>query len=135
MDYSYDYPTENIATVWSVFNEGTYDDKDGQDFEVFYNTSHVTLNSATRIICSDCDDAYYEGTYIVTDPTIWDMKFYLSVSYKLAAAMAGVLTGDTEKGLKLMQVYNAILGEAKRIGASEQKKKPPRKSSYQSARG
>jgi hypothetical protein len=115
--------------VWSVFDESTYDNKDAQDFEIFYDPT-----TARKIICTDLDDAYYEYTYIVTDPTVWDAKFYMALSFKLAASMGHAL-GVPEKALTILQQYTMLLQEAKRIGSSEQKKKPPRKSSYQDARG
>src|SRR6185436_9805822 len=43
--YAYDYPVDNIATVWTVFNETTATDKYSQDFEVLY-----IPETATKII-------------------------------------------------------------------------------------
>jgi len=117
--YAYEYPTENAATVWSVFDEGTYDYKDEQDFEIYYDP-----DSATKIIATDCEDAYYEYTYIITDLTLWDSKFYIALSYRLAASVCHVLLGDAEKGLKLMEISNFYISESKRISSHEQKKKP-----------
>ena len=128
--YAYDHPTENCAAVWCVFNEATYLDKDDQDYQIMYDPT-----TASKIICSNLEDAYYECTYIITDPTLWDAKFYLALSYKLAAATAHVLLGDAEKGLKLMEAYNGILAEAKRISSYEKMRKPNQDSSYQNSRG
>jgi hypothetical protein len=128
--FAYNLPTLNVASVWCVFNEATYTDKDDQDFQILYDPTN-----ATKVICSDLEDAYYEYTYIVTDPTIWDAKFYLALSYKLAASIAHVLLGDAEKGMKLMEVYNAIIAEAKRISSYEKRRKPNQDSSYQNSRG
>ena len=128
--YCYDYPTENCAKVWLVFNEATYDKPDEQDFNTFYDPT-----TGTRIIASNLEEAYIEYTHIVSDPTLWDTKFYLAMSYKLAASMAHALTGDAQKGLALMQLYNGIIHEAKRVGSSEQRKKPVFSSAYQNSRG
>jgi hypothetical protein len=127
--YSYDYPTQNCATVWTVFNDDTYDHKEGQDFEVYCDPT-----GATRLICTDCDSAYYEYTRIITDPTFWDTKFYIALSYRLAASIAHVLLGDADKGFTLMQVSNAYISDAKRISSYERKKKPQQKSGYQECR-
>jgi len=128
--FAYDYPTQNAATVWTVFNEATSDDKESQDFEVFYDPT-----SDTKIIGSKLEDAWMEYTHIVTNISLWDNKFIWALSYKLAAAMAHSLTGDEAKGTTLTAFFNGIINDAKRIAATEQKKQPKRKSEYQNSRG
>jgi len=126
--YIYVYPTK-ASTVWYVFDEGTVDTRHEQEFEVMYIPA-----SDRRVICSEAQYAYAEYTYQVADTTIYSPKFVIALSYRLAASMAHTLTGDASIGLKLMDVYNAILSEAKRIGYSERIKKPSQTSSYQNAR-
>jgi len=129
--YAYDYPTVNAATVWTVFNEGCADTKHEQDFSTFYIPT-----DAKKVIVSDLEDAYMEYTYIVEDIAIWDAKFFMALTYRLAASMAKVLTGDADnRGALLGQAYNSIISEAKRIGAMEDIKTPKQTSSYQNARG
>ena len=130
--FAYDYPTTNAATVWTVFNEGCADDKAKTDFKTFYLPS-----LAKKILCCDIEDAYMEYTYIVTDISMWDAKFFLAVSYRLAASIAKGLTGDPTGAISmaLSQTYNNLISEAKRIGAIEDTKKPKQTSGYQAARG
>lgn len=127
--YVYEYPTQNAASVNYVFNETTVDDKQDQDFEVQY-----LPDDAVRVICSNCEDAYMEYTHIITDTSLWDPKFVMAFSYRLAAAITVALTGDAQKALSLTQMSNAIIAEAKRVSFAEQRKKPKQTSSYQNSR-
>lgn len=120
----------NAATVWTVFNEATETKKDEQDFEVYL----IPGSTDEKIIVSNLDDAYMEYTFIVNDTTLWDSKFVVALSYRLAAMMAHVLTGDAAKGKELMNVSIAYIAEAKRIAAIEKLKKPNQTSSYQNSR-
>ena len=129
--YAYDYPTLNAATVWTVFNEGCADDKHSQDFSSFY-----VPEENKRIIVTELEDAVMEYTYLVSEISIWDAKFKMALTYRLAASMAKVITGDPDKrGAELGMAYNSIISEAKRIGAIESPKKPKQVSGYQNARG
>lgn len=120
----------NVATVWHVFDESTADKKDEQDFAVFL----IPGSTDRRIICTNLDDAYMEYTFIVNDTTLWDAKFVMAMGYRLAASAALLLPADPKKGEGLMNAYNAIIAEAKRISATERIKKPSTTSGYQKAR-
>ena len=125
--------TENAATIWHVFDESTVKTKSENQFEVVYNP---TLNE--RLICCDLSTynaAWCEYTYNVTDTLLWDTKFIMAFSYRLASAICMELTGDAEKALKLTQLYNAILHEAKRIDSREKKSKPTQSNPIVDARG
>lgn len=128
-EYTYAYPTLSAATIWSVFDDSTADQRHEQDYEVFYDPVRASM-----VICSDLDDAICEYTAFVDNIALWDDKFIMALSYRLSASIAHTLTGDVDKGLKLMQLSNAYVSEAKRIGHREQKKKPPQTSSYKNAR-
>ena len=130
-DYVYTYPA-NAVTVWSVYNEATVDRKDEQEFEVLLSDETST---GAKIICTNTADAYADYTFKTSDTSVYDTKFVFALSYKLAATMAHMLIGSAEKGLKLMEIYNAIIHEAKRISAIEKLKKPVFNSSYQDSRG
>lgn len=132
-DYVYEYPT-NAATVWSVFDEGTVDRREQQEFEVMLALVG-TASTETKVVCSNLADAYGEYTYKVTDTSLFDPKFTLAFSYRLASNMAHTLIGDVEKGLKLLEISNAILSEAKRINSVEKIKKPIQESGYVNSRG
>lgn len=124
-EYVYEYPTLCVGNIWSVFDEGSYQNKEEQEFEVKYVPSE-----SDKCIFTDMQYAYAEFTYKVTDPEIWSDKFAMAFSYRLASSMALALSADPKKGLQLMDIYNLILSEAKRIGAIEKIKKPNRKSNY-----
>lgn len=130
-DYIYTYPA-NAATVWSVFDEGSVDTKEQQEFEVMLSEDSTT---AKKLICTNLSPAYSEYTFKTADTTLYDPKFCLALSYKLAACMAHTLIGSAEKGLKLMEIYSMVLSEAKRTSGVEKLKKPVQTSSYQNSRG
>jgi len=146
--YFYDFPSNALA-IWNVFNGSTTgslsssfpgwdstlqsfpnSDKENQDFEVRYNPTN-----SEQVICSNLASALVEYSYKVTDTTQWNKKFILAFTYKLAAMMAHSLIGDPNIGLRLMETYNALIAEAKRLDFSHKKKKPNRDSGYINARG
>jgi len=126
--YVYAYPAK-AAQVWAVYNEATVVNKDEQEFEVKYIQS---LNE--KVLCSNTDIAYAEYTYIIDDATLFNPKFVMALSYRLASAMAHQLTGDEDLGIKLMQIYGAFISDTKRLANDEKVKKPPQNSSYQNSR-
>lgn len=128
-EYVYTYPTSAVSSVWAVFDEGSADKKEEQEFIVKYVPA-----SSNKFIFSHLSDAIAEYTYQVTDALLWSHKFNIAFSYRLAAEVCVPITGDVQKGLQLMQVYNAMLGEAKRIGSSEKVKKPTQTSKYLESR-
>lgn len=128
--YVYDYPTTNCSAVWDVYNESTFDKKTEQDYETKYDA-----DNAKRIICTDLEDALADITYPVTDTSLWNNKFKLALSYRLAAIMAISVGASAEKALALAQVADMQLSNTKRIGSSEQRKKPNFSSATQDARG
>ena len=128
-EYLYTYPA-NAATVWAVYNEATVDKKYEQEYEVVYI---ATLNATA--MCSDLESAYCDYGYKITDVTFWEPKFVQAFTYKLAAQMAHTLLGDPAIGIKMMEIYGAVLSEAKRIGAQEKNKKQTVTSSYEDSRG
>lgn len=129
-EHAYDYPTENCAAVWLVYNESTTDSKFDQDFETMYAPA-----ADAKIICTNLSDALYEYTHIVTSITMWSAKFIMALSHRISAEIAPFLTGDDKKALNEMQIYSAIIGEVKRIDAVGQIKKPAQSCPAQEARG
>jgi len=127
-EFAYTYPSQALS-IWNVFNEGTISAKNNQEFELYYSPS---LN--VKKICSNLERAYAEYTYKVSDVSIWDAKFRKALTYKLAASMAHLLIGDPNIGLRMTELYNGIIEEAKRLDSSEKKKKPVVESSYINSR-
>jgi hypothetical protein len=128
-EYVYSYPTLSVGAVWAVYDESTVDNKYDNNFEVKYTPSQTA-----KCIYSDLDHAYAEYSYKVTDPAIWSDKFNMAFSYRLAAEMAIPLQADAKKAADMLILYNGIVGEAKRIGASEKIKQPNQTSRYQTSR-
>ena len=128
--FAYDHPTTNAASVWTVYNEGTYDEKDSQDFDQF-----LVPSTGNKILVSNLDEAYCEYTYYIEDPTKWDKNFVHAVSYFLAASACNLLTGDMDKAQKMMLVYTGLMAEVKRVDSFESYKKASLTSGYVKARG
>jgi len=128
-EYVYVYPTQ-AARVWSVYNEGTVDTMDKEEFEVVFQVANNR-----RVICSNNDTAYAEYTYRVQDTNIYDPAFIISFSLRLAASMAHTLIGDVEVGKDLSTTYTTSISEAKRTAYVERKKIPTQTSGYVNSRG
>jgi len=131
-DFFTTYPSSAV-TVWNVYDATNADRKHEQLFEVVYNP---TL--AERVLLCSLDTqntAYVEYTYNVTDTLLWDTKFTMAFSYRLASSICMELTGDDKKSLTLMEIYNAYIHEAKRIAHHEKKKKPGQSNPIVDSRG
>ena len=127
--YVYAYPVQ-IAGVWSVYNPYNYNKKEEIEFDKYY-----IPGTGTQAIGSNEPYAICDATAIVVDPTIWDPKFALAFSYRLAASIAIPLTGDEAVAQTQMVLCLAMINEAKRIGFNEKKKKPHQVHGYRDARG
>lgn len=124
-DYCYTYPTLSVSAVWSVYNEATVDKQDEQDFE----RRHVPTLGLS-VIFSNNDEAIAKYTYSVTDPELWDNKFVMAFSYRLAASMAIAIGADEQKSIAMSNLYNSILPEAKRLNSSEKIRVPNKPQKY-----
>ena len=121
----YSYPTLSVSNMWFVFNTFTYDKKSEQEF-----TRRHIVTLGVSVIFSDLENAIAEYTYKVTDTLLWDNKFNMAMSYRLASSMALPLGADVDKGLKLLSIANTILGEAKRLNSSEKTRVPDQPQRY-----
>lgn len=126
--YVYGYPV-NIARVWNVYNEATACKKEQQEFDKVYIVDQQVIALVSNLPSALCD-----ATYIVEDPTIWDSKFVMAFSRRLAAELAKSLTGDDQISTGQMTIYTGMINEAKRIGFNESKKKPEKVQGYRDAR-
>ena len=77
-----------------------------------------------KYILSDDPEAYLEYTARITDPAQFDAQFVSALSYRLAADLVTGLTGDSKERGSLLQVYGALLAEAKATSAGEQTERP-----------
>ena len=127
--YAYAYPVQ-VGGVWCVYNPCHYKKKEEIEFDKYYipGTSMLALGSNEP-------DAICDATSIVQDPTLWDPKFALAFSRRLAAELAIALTGDSAVGQAQMALYLGMIGESKRIGYNEKKKKPHQVHGYRDSRG
>ena len=128
-DKVYAYPIR-AARVWYIYNEATTDTKEEQEFECIFIPEYNK-----RVICTNLEEAYAEYTYKILDPSLFDPKFSMALSYRLASSIAVQLTGDDEKAKAMVEVYNGVLHEAKRLSFVEKRKKPTQNSGYQKSRG
>lgn len=128
-DYVYAYPTK-AACVFYVYDEGSWQKKEANEFEEFY----LPAPDNKRVIATNIEQAYAEYTYKVTDTTLWNAKFVLSFSYKLAALMAHSLTGDKTMAAGINPLFKSSIDDAKRLTSQEKIKKPYRQSSAYDAR-
>jgi hypothetical protein len=126
--YAYQYPN-NVARVWDVYNPCNYKKREELEFDTIYDP-----NISGRVIVSNEPQAICDATYIVPDPLIWDAKFAIAFSERLSAQIAVPLTGDAAVAQAHLMVYTALIAEAKRIGHSEQRKKPNPVHGYRDAR-
>ena len=113
-DYVYGYPV-NVARVWAVYNDGSFKWKYERNFERKY-----LVTEDRSVICSNEDLALADVTYIIPNVSIWDPKFCMAHSIKMAALACPDLLGDQDKAIQLSQMFNSAISEAKRIGSSEQ---------------
>lgn len=143
--FTYAVPV-NSSRVWTVFginqslqvnpndNSMQFIDNTQEEESIEFETLYVPADNI-RIIATNQGNAYCRYGHIVVDTTIWTPKFCMAFSYRLAAAICNTLTGDAAKALTLMQIFQGFNSEEKRIGTTEQIKKPFQKSGYQKARG
>lgn len=128
-DYVYAYPSK-AAKVFYVYDEGSWNKKEANEFEVMY----LPTPDNRRVIATNIAEAYCEYTYKVLDTTLWDAKFSLSFSFKLAALMAHSLTGDRTMSAQIQPLFQSSIDDAKRLSGQEKIKKPYRESSAYDAR-
>lgn len=126
--YFYTYPASTLA-IWDVYSSANASSAFEKDFEVRFLPA-----IGAKIVCSDEADAYANVSYLVSDYTLWDDRMIEAISYKLAAAICMSITGDAELAMKVRDMYNVIVNEAKRKSHREKRKKHSPTSAYKSAR-
>jgi hypothetical protein len=114
-EYAYAYPLSLLA-VWRVYAEGETDKNAGQPFRQLYDH----LNSK-KVIATNVEDAYAEGTYYVDDPDLFDANFVTAFSYRLAAELAIRLTGNVDMNKQMIVIFNNAISEAGRMSSYENK--------------
>lgn len=127
--YLYSRPTLAVSSIFNVFNSATTDTKTEQEFEV----RHVPTLGAS-VIYSDLSEAIAEYTYPVTTTSLYSHKFKTAFSYRLAVDLCMAITGDAKKTGDLLQFYNMLISEAKRLGHTEKRKVDDQKSRYADSR-
>lgn len=127
--YTYAYPVQ-VGGVWAVYNPCHHAKKEEIEFDKYY-----IPGTAMLALGSNEPEAICDATSIVIDPTIWDAKFALAFSYRLAASIAVPLTGDQSVAQAMMAACLAMTNETKRIGYNEKRKKPHQVHGYRDARG
>lgn len=127
-DYVYALPTK-CAAVRRVYDEGTLDAKDEQDYiEAYVPTSNA------KVICSNLESAICDYTYQITDVSLFDASFINAFTLFLASLVAAPLTGDENKANNLVNKYRLALDAARASNKSEGREKVERPSDYESER-
>jgi hypothetical protein len=127
--FVYAYPVQ-IGGVWAVYNPLHHSKKEEIEFDKYY-----IKGTSMLAIGSNEPNAICDATAIVVDPTLWDPKFALAFSHKLAAYLAVALTGDEAVAQAQASVALGLINECKRIGYNEKKKKPHQVHGYRDSRG
>lgn len=126
--YAYMYPA-NCLAMSLVYNSGTTDPKIGEAFREVY---HPTGNE--KIILTNCESAYGEYIYLISDTTLFDASFVVALEYNLASKLAVPLTGDGAKAKSLIELYNIKKSECSRFNAYENQSSAQQTSVYKNAR-
>ena len=127
-DYLYVYPTKCLK-ILNLFEDSDNRNADGIEWK-----EYMSPTTKQRSIATDISPAYVEYIYQVTDTTQYDQKFVEALSFKLASELAKPLTGNMDAGIKFMQMYSAIISDAKKHDSEESNFKESRDSSYLTAR-
>lgn len=112
-EYAYAYPS-NCAALWRVYTEETTNRDIGEKFEVMFDPTNNQ-----DVIATDCEDAYGEYTYILTDTTKYSPYFVTALSHRLAAELAMPLNGDAEMAKNQMAIFLNLIKDAQRISSHE----------------
>jgi len=126
--FAYTYPA-NCLAMNKVYNEGTVDPTVGEEFREVY---HPTTNE--KIIVTNCDLAYGEYTFDLTDTTLFDASFVKTLEYRLAADLAAPLVRNKELEDSMDKKFIISASECARYNAYEQKNATKQKSSFVDAR-
>ncbi len=127
--FAYFYSTACLA-LWHVYNEGTIDKDVGEEFRELYDP----VNNQ-KVIVTDCEDAYGEFTYNLTDTALFDATFIDAFAYKIAAELAIALNNDKESAKSLIALFNGVISEAERMSTYENKQAKKKQNPYVDARG
>lgn len=111
--YAYNYPTATMS-LWKVYNAYTANTQKGEDFRRIYDP----VNNQ-QIILTNCQSAYLEYTYAMTDYTQFDADFVTMLSYRLAAAFAMPLNADADQAKEMTAVFSNQMSEAQKSSSLE----------------
>ena len=109
--YAYRYPAD-VLYLRGMYNE--YFDKPIHDH--YYK---IISDKNGKVLLSNVPFASIEYTADITDATLFDSQFADAVSWKLAAEIAYVLTGNLNLAQYALQSYNAYMNEAMGNDAEE----------------
>lgn len=127
--YCYAYPNKCVRVV-RVFPEGF-----GRRNDVIWAEFEASLapDGKTRIVSTDCQNAYVEYIYDVTDCNAYDSLFVEALSYKLAYEINRSKTDDSNLTNEIYGRYQMVLAEAQHSSAMERQRRtewPDRYISY-----
>jgi len=114
--YKYDFPTGALRVV-RLRNDNT---RKAADLE--FTTRHST-DSGVEVIVTDQAEAVAEFIYQETDVTKWltDKNFVEALVFRLAAYLAGPVTGSSAIRAEMLQLFGQTVNQAKQLDSSEQR--------------
>lgn len=127
--YAYAYPS-NCMACWRVYNEQTIDKQTG---EMFRKVFARTLNQL--VILTNCENAYAEFTYKISDTNLFDANFATVLAYRIAADIAMPLNADPQQATAMIQIFNGMMSDAQRMAKYENyQAEGPTSSSFEDSR-
>lgn len=126
--YLYTYPSR------ALFIRRLFDDAESTNPTACEYKQVLTPTTNVKALAANVSPAYVEYTKQEVDTALYDTAFVESFSYKLAAELAQPLTGNKELGSLMLQTFVSLIGEARRVNATEGYVEPVKSSSYIDAR-
>lgn len=126
--YVYKYPARCLF-VRELFNESTKGAEERVEFQEL-----LAPISGQKALATGIEQAYAEFTSSISDTNIFDTLYVHALTYLMGSELAQPLAGDRTMGQDLLAIYNQMIGEARRVNASEGHKKRSATSAYLTAR-
>ena len=94
----------------------------------------LNMDTATKLIACNLEEAYLVYIYDVTDPDLMDAAFIEGFARLLAAKISMALTGNPQQYQLQYQMYQTAVQKARIYDGQEGQKPTPYKSTYAEAR-
>lgn len=123
--YGYQYPPK-AANVWKCYNQPpailSVDDWGNPVYEKIRGNVFFRLlvpDRSVHVLVTNVQDAYFDYTYQLEDPSLFDDALINAIAFRLAADAAMPLTGDPNYATTMTNGFNLAISEAKRLAYAE----------------